>query len=92
MSRVVRRESTRLGEPAGRSHLAGHAADIDRARARDGGGGGSRSATMVEFPNDFENSKSSIREKRQKAVVQVQNRYSRGQQQGIQRRKLRRKA
>jgi hypothetical protein len=42
-----------------------------------GGGGGSRSVTIVEFSNDFENSIGSIGEKRQKALVQVQNRYSR---------------
>jgi hypothetical protein len=41
-----------------------------------GGGGGSRSVTIVEFSNDFENSIGSIGEKRQKALVQVQNRYS----------------
>ena len=41
----------------------------------DGGGGGSRSATIVEFSNDFGNSMGSISEKRQKATVQVQNRY-----------------
>jgi hypothetical protein len=40
------------------------------------GGGGSRSATIVEFSNDFESAIGSIGEKRQKAVVQVQNRYS----------------
>ena len=39
--------------------------------------GGSRSATILGFSNDFENSKSSIGEKRQTAAVQVQNRYSR---------------
>jgi hypothetical protein len=42
----------------------------------DGGGGGSRSATIIEFSNDFDNSKGWIRRKRQKAPVQVQNRYS----------------
>jgi len=46
-------------------------------RAEAGGGGGSRSATIVEFSNDFENSMRSSGEKRQKAVVQVQNRDSR---------------
>jgi hypothetical protein len=32
--------------------------------ARDGGGGGSRSATIVDFSNDFENSIGSIGKKR----------------------------
>ena len=36
---------------------------------------GSRSTRIVEFSNDFENSIGSIGEKRQKALVQVQNRY-----------------
>jgi hypothetical protein len=43
---------------------------------RDGGGGGSRSTAIVEFSNDFEDSMGSIGKKRQKAAVQVQNRYS----------------
>ena len=43
---------------------------------RDGGGGGSRSATIVGFSNDFKNSMGSIGKKRQKAAVQVQNGYS----------------
>jgi hypothetical protein len=46
------------------------------SRARSGGGGGSRSATIVEFSNDFENSRGSISQKRHKAAVQVQNRDS----------------
>ena len=44
---------------------------------RDCGGGGSRSATILEFSNDFENAMGSIGKKRQKAPVQVQNRYRR---------------
>jgi hypothetical protein len=38
------------------------------------GGGGSRSATILGFSNDFENSMGSIGKKRQKAAVQVQKR------------------
>jgi hypothetical protein len=38
--------------------------------------GGQRSAIIVEFSNDFENSMGSIGQKRQKAAVPVQNRYS----------------
>jgi hypothetical protein len=40
------------------------------------GGGGSRSAAVDELSNDFENLKRSIRQKPQKAGVQVQNRYN----------------
>jgi len=39
--------------------------------------GGSRSTAIVEFSNDFENSKRSSRQKRWKARVQVQKRFSR---------------
>jgi hypothetical protein len=40
-----------------------------------GGGGGSRSATIFEFSNDFETSMRSIGKKRQNASVQVQDKY-----------------
>jgi hypothetical protein len=40
-----------------------------------GGGGGSWSATIAEFSNDFEYPIGSISEKREKALVQVQNKY-----------------
>src|SRR4026208_143412 len=43
---------------------------------RFGGGGGSRSATILKLSNDVENSIRSIGRKRQKAPVQVQNKYS----------------
>src|SRR5258705_11644027 len=41
-----------------------------------GGGGGSRSAANLRFSNNSGTSKRSTRQKRQKALVQVQNRYS----------------
>jgi hypothetical protein len=49
----------------------------DAMKASRNGGGGSRSATIREFSNDFENAIGSIGEKRQKASVQVQNKYGR---------------
>ena len=45
-------------------------------RAKAGGGGGSRSAQKSIFPNTLGKPKRQIREKRSKAEVQVQNRYS----------------
>jgi hypothetical protein len=42
---------------------------------RDCGGGGSRTRVRKHVSNDFENAMGSIGKKRQKATVQVQNRY-----------------
>ena len=75
-----RLESTMFGEAEGRSRLGclRRRHQTERAqRVRDGGGGGSRSATILGFSNDFENSMGSNGKKRQKAPVQVQNRYRR---------------
>ena len=54
---------------------AGNRAEIADFLREIGGGGGSRSAPIVGFSNDFENSMGSIGKERQKAVVWVQNRY-----------------
>jgi hypothetical protein len=55
----------------------GHPAKASGETNLGGGGGGSRSATILEFSNDFENSKRLIGEIRQKPWVQVQNGYRR---------------
>src|SRR6188768_270386 len=50
---------------------------LGRGRRKVGGGGGSWSARIVEFANDLHESKRPSSAIRQKALVQVQNRYSR---------------
>ena len=82
-ARRLRRRQGRLGDIwhldevfvtiQGRRHYLWRAVDQD---GDCGGGGGSRSAQKSIFPNTLGKPKRQTREKRSKAEVQVQNRYS----------------
>ena len=66
-----------LASPQGEANLAGYAADIDRAIARDMEAAGVGLLTIIEFSNDFHKSKSPIGEKRQNAGYRLEKQVQR---------------